>query len=86
MNLILTPELLAYVQSKVDCGDFKSAEDFVLAAIAMVRADELLQQQDVDDLRKAIAEGMQGESEEWDAEEIKAEGRRLLAERRQKAV
>ena len=89
MDITLRPEFEALVEEKVRAGKFGTADDVVSFALTLLRE----QQDDPDpaaiaELRREVDIGLaeleRGEAEEWDAEEIKAEGRRLLAAERQR--
>lgn len=81
MNVILPPDLEAFVHDKVQSGEFSTVGEALVEGIRLLR--------ERDELRKEVALGLdqadRGEFVEFTAEEIMAEGRRTL-EARKKAV
>jgi antitoxin ParD1/3/4 len=85
MEISLPPDLEQYVHDQVNRGVYPSVNDAVREAVESLRAqaerdarrEELLREIDV-----GIAEAERGELGPLDVEWIKAEGRRVLAERR----
>jgi antitoxin ParD1/3/4 len=91
MNVSLQPELKAFVDEKVRVGDHVTVDDVINYALHVLREQERQEREDFDpqaleELRRQVDVGLaeleRGEGSEWDAEEIKAEGRRLLAAER----
>ena len=87
MTISLPPDIQKFVEEKVKAGDFPDETTVVVAAIAMMRTQSKQQtEEDLEWLRAQVKIGMdeldRGEFAEWDVEEIKADGRRLLAERK----
>jgi len=82
MSLELSPQSLEYVQQQVALGNFASEQAAIEAAIAALRE----RQRKIEELRAmlqpAIDELARGEGTPVDAEEIKREGRALLAKKR----
>lgn len=88
MTISLPPELEQFVREKVAAGQFTDESHVVSLALHYLKSsDDLFP--DSDELRRQIAIGLdeanRGLSEPWDPEEIKAEGRRLLAQSQQKS-
>jgi putative addiction module CopG family antidote len=81
MNFKLRPDLEKFLHEQVKRGEYGDASGVVNRAL------EVLQEQlgEADDLRQEAAIGVEqaerGEFAEFTAEDIKAEGRRLLAAR-----
>ena len=76
----------AVAQELVASGRYASVNDLLLHGVQLVAEQEALRAWKLAELKKAIQEGLDsGEAEPWEgAEEIKAEGRRILAERAKK--
>jgi putative addiction module CopG family antidote len=53
MQVVLPPDLEEYVHSKIQSGDYRSAEEMVGDALARLRAEEI----DPSELRRLVAEG-----------------------------
>lgn len=85
MNISLQPELARFVEDKVRAGQFADASDVVNGALQVLKDQEALSAEDVDELRRQLAIGVEqldrGDSAEWDVEAIKTKGRRLLQQR-----
>ena len=93
MNIKLRPEQARYVREQVEAGRYADEDAVVSAALAALQIDDDLIP-DIpggvpwteETLRAAVQVGLdqldRGECAEWDVEEIKAEGRRLLEERK----
>lgn len=88
MNVSLQPDLQAFVAEKVRAGDHDSVDDVINYALHVLREQEREERESFDpqalaELRRQVDAGLteldRGECAEFDAEEIKAEGRRLLA-------
>jgi antitoxin ParD1/3/4 len=82
-----TPEIEKFVEEQVKTGAYSSAEDVVTGALALLRGQTQASPADIEQLRTAIAVGVdeadRGLSEPWDADEIAAEvERRLVSERK----
>lgn len=86
MNVSLTPELTQFVQDLVQTGMYHSSSEVIRDGLRLLRDREQLRQIRIEELRKEIAIGLEqlerGEVAPLDIEAIKAEGRRLLAERK----
>ncbi|MBI3695174.1 MAG: type II toxin-antitoxin system ParD family antitoxin [Acidobacteria bacterium] len=80
MNLSLTPEMEKLVRDKVASGMYHSVSEVVREALSLLKERDQLRERRLDQLRKEIARGVeqveQGQVRPFDAEEIKAEGRR----------
>ena len=89
MTLSLPPEVLKFVNDKVSSGQFPDAMSVVVGAIENMRQQEEFNREDIEWLRREVQKGLdeldRGECAEWNAEEVKAEGRRLLNERKKKS-
>lgn len=82
MNVSLTPHLEEFVKQKVESGRYTSASEVVREAL------RLLEERDrqLDALRREIQKGLDsGPAVPMDFDDIKAEGRRILAEQKSKA-
>lgn len=86
LNVTLRPELAAFLSTMLDEGRYDSPDDLIASALEMLRTHEALVSQDTNELRREAAAGIRdverGDVEEWNVEEVKAEGRRILAARR----
>lgn len=83
MRVSLGAELERFVRSQVAKGQYPSADDLVRGAVQAMKDQEDWIVAHIDSLRPLVAEGLaeldRGEGEPWDPEELKKEGRRLLA-------
>jgi Arc/MetJ-type ribon-helix-helix transcriptional regulator len=90
MKISLNPDIVRYIDAKVRSGFYPSSEAAVNALLAQVREAESLSPEDVEELRVEVGVGLaeldRGELSEFTAEDIKAEGRALLAERCRKGA
>jgi antitoxin ParD1/3/4 len=93
MNVSLTPQLEEMVNKKVASGRYNSASEVVREALRLLEDQDRLREMRIAELRKEIAIGLEqldrGEYVEYDEaslkrrfDEIKAEGRKRLANRR----
>jgi antitoxin ParD1/3/4 len=84
MTISIPPELEKFVEQQVKSGHHPDPSHVIACALSAMRDAAVLEAADVGELRRAVKEGWDdlraGRSAPWDAEEIKAEGRRLLAE------
>jgi antitoxin ParD1/3/4 len=87
MKLSLRPDIEQFVQEQIKAGKYDSADDMVNGALLLLKQ----QQDDLSpaeiqtlkaEIGKGLAEADRGELEDWDVNEIRAEGRRLLDESR----
>jgi putative addiction module CopG family antidote len=85
MRISLGGELERFVQSQVKKGQYASADDVVRDALQALKDQEDWVERHADLLKKQVKVGLseldRGLGEPWDPEEIKAEGRRILAAR-----
>ena len=83
MNVSLTPQLDAFVRSKVETGRYTSSSEVVREALRLLEQFESVQQTRLVTLRAEVAQAVgQIEREEttvFDPDEIKREGRARLA-------
>jgi antitoxin ParD1/3/4 len=83
MNISLTPDLDRFVHEKVRKGNYSTPADVVQDGLRLLQECDQLQ---LNQLRQEIAVGInqldQGEGQPWDAKAVKAEGRRLLRQRK----
>lgn len=95
MEVSLDPKLEQFAEAQVSSGAYSTFSDVVNEALALLQERQAhdfvddLSDQELAVVRSKIQEGInsldRGERCEWNAEDIKAEGRRLLAEKRQAA-
>ncbi|MDP1730815.1 MAG: type II toxin-antitoxin system ParD family antitoxin [Devosia sp.] len=71
----------AFIRELVKSGRYASASEVVRDALRLLEGREATRGIELEALRLEIAEGLRGPFEPWDPEEIKREGRRILAER-----
>ena len=80
MNVSLSPELEHFVQEKVRAGQYQTVDDMISSALSILRQQEILSAEDIDELRREITLGIQqldrGESASWDAASLKEKVRR----------
>lgn len=86
MEFTLSPELERFVANLVETGQFADPDEVVAEALAALKTRQQCQAEELDELRREVAIGIEqadrGEFVEFSADEIKAEGRkRLSAER-----
>jgi antitoxin ParD1/3/4 len=76
MEITLPPEILKFIEEKVQAGQFQSPSDVICGAIGMLKAQEELTSEDLADLREEVAIGLEqlarGDCAEWDVDEEKA--------------
>ncbi len=82
MNVTLTPELSAYVESKIKAGEYSTAEDLIRHGVQTLKELEEQDSAALETLRREIKAGIEeadrGEMEEIDdgvMERIRATGR-----------
>jgi len=89
MNVSLTPELETLISQKVATGMYHSASEVIREALRLLNEHDALRQIHHEELRREIAIGMEeikrGKVAPLDIEDIKAKGRKLLAQRRKAA-
>ena len=87
MKVSLRPNLQRFVESQVRSGRFASENEVVSEALRHLME---YQRNDAAQLRAEIAESLaeldRGEGTPWDATEVKALGRKLLATSRRKSM
>jgi antitoxin ParD1/3/4 len=80
ISVSLSKELLEFVESKVTSGEYASSSDVVSTALQLLETQDRADSLDLDYLRKAWEEGIEsGDYQPLDLDEIKREGRALLA-------
>ena len=82
MNVSLTPELERFIRQKVDSGFYTSSSEVVREALRLLEEQDRLKAWKLDELRKAIQEGIdsleRGEGVSFDAEDVIRRGRARL--------
>lgn len=79
MNVNLSPQLEAMVKAKVASGRYTSASEVVREALRLMEHQDQLRDLQLQQLRRDIQDGLaSGETEPWNPEVIKAEGRLRL--------
>ena len=90
MNISLHPSMARFIDEQVASGRFGSPDEVVNGALSALQSQQELSASELMELRAAIAVGItqadRGEMDDWDIGEIRAEGQRLLAEAKTKAV
>lgn len=90
MNITLNSKAEKFIADEIMEGRYASVDEVVEAAILRLIMDRErgIPAEDLEELRAEIAIGLEqadrGESQDWDIEEIRAEGRRLLEESQKK--
>lgn len=84
MDISLPPNLEQFVADKVISGQFDTPSAVIRGALEVMKEEETLTSADVQELRSAIAIGLdqldRGEGKPWNIEEIKAILKRRLAQ------
>jgi len=76
----------AFIQELIASGRYTSASEIMRDGLRLMEEREQLREIKLKALREAIQEGLDsGPAEPWDVEDIKAEGRRILAARQNAA-
>ena len=76
MNIKLTPQLEELVRSKVASGLYTSASEVVREALRLMDEQDRLMEAKLEQLRSDVRRGLaSGQSENWDAEALKRQGR-----------
>ncbi|MDB5356325.1 MAG: addiction module antidote protein family [Phycisphaerales bacterium] len=77
MDITLNPEMQRFVAEKVQAGQYASASDLVNDALAVLRDEEELTPEDIEELRRDVKIGIEehrrGESTPLDMDAIKAQ-------------
>ena len=85
MNVSLTPQMVKFVEAEVASGAYQTASEVVRDGLRMLQERKQDRQARLEEIRQQIAVGLaeldRGERFTLDIEEIKAEGRRRLAEK-----
>jgi antitoxin ParD1/3/4 len=77
----------AFVRQLVESGRYASASEVMRDSLRLLEEQQQLYQLRLEALRKEIEIGDQsGDAGPWDVEDIKAEGRRILAARKKNAA
>lgn len=89
MEITLSPDLENLVQSKIANGVFNSPSEVIQESLRLLKRQDELKQIELEELRQEILKGYEqsqrGESEPFDIEAIKAEGRKRLSKKREVA-
>jgi antitoxin ParD1/3/4 len=76
MEITLPPEILKFIEEKVQAGQFQPPSDLICGAIGVLKAQEELTSEDIAELREEVAIGLEqlarGDCAEWDVEAEKA--------------
>jgi antitoxin ParD1/3/4 len=85
LTIALPTDMAATIKSAVEDGDYASASEVVRDALRDWKAKRALQLQELETLKADIGKGLAdvaaGRVKDFDAEDIIARGRKLLAER-----
>jgi len=86
VTISLPTKYQQYVDEKVKSGQFADSASVIVGALEMMQAQERLAPEDLEWLRREVQRGLdqlhRGESAPFDADQIKAEGRRLIESRK----
>jgi antitoxin ParD1/3/4 len=87
MDITLRPELEQFVRERIAAGQFADLSEAVNGALDLLKEQEATTPADLAELREAVRIGIEqldrGEGAPWDPEEIKSQGRKILAARKQ---
>jgi antitoxin ParD1/3/4 len=90
MNISLSPQLEKFVERKVKQGSYQTASEVVRAGLRLLAEHDEKRSLEIERLKQEIKVGLDqvaaGEVEPLDMKVIKAEGRKLLAQRKLKRV
>jgi antitoxin ParD1/3/4 len=76
MNVNLTPQLEDLVRQKVASGRYTSASEVVREALRLMQEQDELREARREELRREVRRGLDsGPAVQWDATQIKREGR-----------
>jgi putative addiction module CopG family antidote len=85
MRISLGSQLERFVRNQVEKGQYRTTDQVVRGALQAMKDQEDWIAAHASQLKRLVAAGLdeldRGEGEPWDPEEIKTEGRRLLASR-----
>jgi putative addiction module CopG family antidote len=83
MEITLPPELLKFVEQKVQAGQYDSAAAVIQGALVALKQQDELTDEDVAELREDVKVGLEqlarGEGAPWDAEQTKARLRERIS-------
>ena len=83
MQVSLNAKMREFVEEKVRTGQFDSPDDVVNGALAILKAQEIESEQDIEELRRMVAVGIEqlesGDSALWDPEDLKRRVREAAA-------
>lgn len=83
MEITLPPELLKFVEQKVQAGQYESAAAVIQGALVALKQQEELTDEDLAELREDVEVGLdqlaRGEGAPWDAEQTKAQLRERVS-------
>ena len=86
MDISLSPDLQQYAENQVRTGRFHTLGEAIDEGLRLLKERDDLMALRQDELRRAVAVGLDeiecGEAEPLDFDEIRTEGRRLLAAKR----
>jgi antitoxin ParD1/3/4 len=89
MNISLHPDLQKFIDDQLKAGHYESAEALINTAVARLQSEDFTAD-DLAELRAEIAIAIEqadrGELEDWDINDIRAEGQRLLSQAPKKAI
>ena len=82
MNVTIDPQWGQFIGEKIRVGQFTSSDEVISSALALMRQQEELTEEDIAELRREIVVGIEqlerGESAPWDPVEMKERLRRRL--------
>jgi antitoxin ParD1/3/4 len=75
MNVSLIPELELFVKEKIRAGQYQTVDEVINSALAVLQQQETVSVEDIAELRREIALGIEqlerGESAPWNAAVLK---------------
>jgi len=84
MNVELHPSMAKFVRDELKAGRYTTPEEVINGALFVLRSHQSNAGTDIEKLRSEIRAGLEqadrGELEDWDIGDIRAEGRRLLGD------
>jgi len=87
MKIILPTDLENLVQQKIASGTFNSPSEVIQESLRLLKRQDELKKIELEELRQEILKGYEqsqrGESEPFDLESIKTEGRKRLSKKRE---